>query len=136
MIQPETMDRSQFTKKERLSGTKPIRELIATGDAFLCFPFRIIWQSAGEEQLFPVRIAFSIPKRKFKKATTRNLIRRRIREAYRKNKSFLYNNLIKENKKIILLLVYISEEVLPFSIIEEKIILTLRQVATANEESV
>lgn len=72
-----------------------------------------------QESTAPVKILISVPKRKFKKAVDRNKIKRLIREAYRKKKHLLINQLAE--KKITLLVVYISKTIVEYSEIEEKI---------------
>ena len=52
----------------------------------------------------PAQVAFSVSKRGFRLAVTRNLIKRRMREAYRKNKYILYEYLASENIRLFLLL--------------------------------
>ena len=56
------------------------------------------------------RILISVPKRSFKRAVKRNLLKRRIRESYRRQKSLLSGG-------VDLLFVYTSREVLPYETI-------------------
>jgi ribonuclease P protein component len=53
----------------------------------------------------PAQIAISVPKKSFRLAVTRNLIKRRIREVYRKKKQILYNFLSQESIQIIFILI-------------------------------
>lgn len=78
------------------------------------------WSIATTEQKFPVKIAFAVPKKRFKNATDRNLLKRRMREAFRLNKQELYQSLENKNIKVNILLVYIGSEILSYKEIEEK----------------
>jgi len=64
-------------------------------------------------------MAVSVPKRLFKRAVDRNLLKRRIREAYRLNKSDLYNLLEQKELKLNLVIQYQHKEITGFHAIEE-----------------
>ena len=64
-------------------------------------------------------MAVSVPKRLFKRAVDRNLLKRRIREAYRLNKSDLYKILEQKELKIKLVIQYQHKEIAGFHAIEE-----------------
>ncbi len=100
--------RATFTKAERLTSRKVIDQLFKKGSTdgkqnaartFYLFPFRLLYLypepppsdspslPAGHPTLPAILITVS--KRNFKRAVDRNRIRRRIREAYRLNKTLL-----------------------------------------------
>lgn len=114
-----------FTKAERLCSKVLIDKLIEKGNTFQCFPFKMIWLEI-QEGIAPAQIVISVPKRNFKRAVDRNKLKRRIREAYRKNKTILYEQL--NNKKILLMLVYTAKIITDHKEIEEKLILGLEQL--------
>lgn len=69
-------------------------------------------------QLLP-QLLFSVSKKSFKRAVDRNIIRRRIKEAYRLNKNlFLPNIKIPQHIGII----YIAKEIMEFADIQKKLI--------------
>ena len=70
---------------------------------------------------FPAQVAFSVSKKDFKLAVTRNLIKRRAREAYRKNKHLLYEFLIESNKKIVFTMIFREKAVADYNVIETSI---------------
>jgi len=74
-------------KTERLSGTKAVSELFGRGKAGVCGCLRYKYLHRADDA--PSRIVVSVPKRSFKRAVRRNLIKRRIREAYRRQKFLL-----------------------------------------------
>jgi ribonuclease P protein component len=66
----------------------------------------------------PVLMAVSVPKRLFKKAVDRNLLKRRIREAYRLNKQQLDGLVLPAGQTLHLLIQYQRKEILDFHRIE------------------
>jgi ribonuclease P protein component len=74
-------------KTERLSGTKAVSELFGRGKAGVCGCLRYKYLHRADGA--PSRIVVSVPKRSFKRAVKRNLLKRRIREAYRRQKDLL-----------------------------------------------
>jgi ribonuclease P protein component len=84
--------RYTFSKKERLSSKILIRELFTKGSSFYLYPFKVVYLPLTDNSVTSVthQVLFTVPKRRFKKAVVRNFIRRRMREAYRLNKSDLY----------------------------------------------
>lgn len=67
-------------------------------------------------------MAVSVPKRLFKKAVDRNLIKRRIREAFRLNKPDLYTLLQQKKLKLDLVIQYQSKEIQEYKRIEDGLI--------------
>jgi ribonuclease P protein component len=113
-------ERETFEKNERLCSRKVIAELFENGNYFFCSPFSVVWMNYAEIPL-SAQVAFSVPKRRFKLAITRNLIKRRIKEAYRKNKCNLYRFLNSKNKKIVFIIIYKEDSILDYKIIEKSV---------------
>lgn len=108
-----------LSKKERLSGEKNVQHLFEEGKSMIYYPLRIVFlpNSAQNE---PIRVLFSVPKRRFKKANKRNLLKRRMKEAYRLNKQLLHESSIQSTSAQMIAFTYIANELLPYSLIEEK----------------
>ena len=75
-----------LSKSERLCGKKAIAGLMEHGKGGVAGCLRYKYLKAGEAV---TRILVSVPKRHFKRAVKRNLLKRRIREAYRLQKDLL-----------------------------------------------
>ncbi len=93
MSEKVNISRQTFTKSERLCSTKLISALFESGSIFHTSLFKVVWAYSPSTLPFPAQVAFSVSKRSFKHAVSRNLARRRMREAYRKHKSLLYHHL-------------------------------------------
>jgi len=115
-----------FPKCERLSSKRIIKELFEKGSSLYFYPFRILYLPGEMPSSFP-RVLFTVPKRHFKKAVDRNLLKRRIREAYRLHKVLLFSNPDKKNPAFMGIL-YIAKEEIPFDMIEKKLILALKRL--------
>ncbi len=94
-----------FNKSERLCSHKVISGLFENGNIFYNSLFKVVWSISPVKLQYPAQVAFSVSKRGFKLAVTRNLIKRRIREAYRKNKQILYDHLSSEEIQIVFIVI-------------------------------
>lgn len=124
---------SCFKKTERLSGKKKIENLFFNGRTFFIHPFKIVWIENEILEIPAVKILISVSKRNFKKAVDRNKIKRRIREAYRKNKIPLIQFIESKNKSIIFSIIYVSKEICPYHEIENKIKIVLKKMIAEYE---
>jgi ribonuclease P protein component len=111
-------ERFSFKKAERLSGKTLISKLFTEGKTISSFPLKIIYLFTGFESPYPAQLLVSVPKKNFKRAVNRNLIKRRIREAYRLNKNQLYMGLGVKNKKMLIAIIYTAHEITDYHQIE------------------
>ena len=111
-----------FKKEERLAGEKHIKELFEKGSSFHLYPFRVLSLPNPEPKSQANKILISVAKRNFKRAVDRNLIKRRIREAYRVQKATISEN------SFLLAFVYTAREIEPFQTIKDKLFLVLEKI--------
>lgn len=111
-----------FTKEERLCSKVLLSALFTNGSSFLVYPYRFTWLAATLPQNMPAQVVIGVSKKKFKKSVDRNLIKRKIKEAYRLNKAqLLYSELENHQKKIIFSINYIGKDILGFDTISAKL---------------
>ena len=121
---------NSFGKNERLSSGKDIDKLFARGKKFSVYPLRIFWKICEKEELGEVKIMISVPKKIFARAVDRNLIKRRIREAYRQNKQILLNDeIIKKNLSLEIAFIYNGKDIIEYHELESKVISVLQNIA-------
>ena len=95
-------------KSERLCGATAVADLFEHGKGLTAGCFRCKYRLRSDEE--PCRMVVSVPKRSFKRAVKRNLLKRRIRESYRRQKALL-------GIGVDVLFIYTFKEVLPYEAI-------------------
>ena len=114
-------------KAERLCGKTAVVSLFEAGKNASAGCLRCKYLFRADEA--PSRIVVSVPKRSFKRAVRRNLLKRRLRESYRTQKE-----LLGAAAPLDLLFVYNSKEILDYQIIREDVANILRTIG-ANWEA-
>jgi ribonuclease P protein component len=99
--------RNTLPKKERLCGRKAVSDLLARGKHGSVPGLRYLCLYGNESETD--RIMISVPKKLFKRAVKRNLLKRRIRESWRKQK----HQLSLEGRMDILFM-YTNKEILSY----------------------
>ncbi len=130
-----TLDLKQtFKKGERLKRRKLIKRMFnREGESVAAYPLRIIWLEVELDSNYPAQFALSVPKRAFPKAAHRNVIRRRLREAYRLNKHNLYEFVEKQEKQYAIMVLYTAKEALTFQQIEAKMKVLFKKFVKRNQ---
>jgi len=114
--------RQTLSKNERLKSYKRIRLLFAEGQKMRVQSLLIYFQFQPHVLDTPalghLQMGVTVGARYFKKAVDRNLIKRRIREAYRKNNNEIKNVLAEHKMNMDVFFVYTHAEVLLYNQIE------------------
>jgi ribonuclease P protein component len=111
--------RETFDKAEKLCSRKIISALFESGNIFYTSCFKVVWGKSPLVLPRPAQVTFSVSKRGFRLAVTRNLIKRRMRETYRKNKALLYEHLISINSQIAFVVILRGNSVPDYITIEK-----------------
>ena len=124
--------RNTFKKSERLC-SRILMDCLFQGDnrTATAYPLRAVFLPVEEEQQKGVSILISVPKKRFHDAVDRNRVKRRIREAYRKNKHDLAEQVAQSGKGLLVALIYVSAEIETTEQIEKRMIRLLDKISAA-----
>ncbi len=125
------MGRFTFKKAERLSKEKTIQELFNRGSSFYLYPFKVMYMLNPDQSVTAPQVLISVSSRNFPRAVDRNLIKRRMREAYRLQKEIIQHG----SKQGIFAFLYTSKTALPFAEIKNKLFLVLGKMEKLNLDS-
>ena len=122
----------RLRKEERLCSKKLIDTLFGTGGshAMTAYPLKAVYRlidskretSVSKEMVMEskVQVLVSVPKKHFKRAVKRNRVKRQVREAYRKHKSYVtlrVNELT--DKQLLIAFIWLSNELIDSVTIEQ-----------------
>lgn len=128
------MSAESFKKAERLSSKKTIEGLFSRGKSSFNYPIKFVWLQIADDSPFPVKVLVTASKKKVRKAVERNKVKRRLREAYRRNKTPLFESLMKTNRKLALGIIYLGKNTGNYEEIEQKIIELITRLIEDNEK--
>jgi ribonuclease P protein component len=123
------MGKYAFSKKERLSKEIWIQVLFERGSSFYFHPFKVLYLPHPDPGSTVNEVLISVPKRQFKRAVDRNKIKRRLREAYRLNKSEM-----SAANKYLIAYIYTAKTILPSETFQQKILGTIQKISSLKNE--
>lgn len=107
---------------ERLRGEIRIGRVFQSGQSFFVYPFRCVYTIepvSGSEA--GVEFLISVPKKNHRRANKRNLLKRRVREAYRTQKGPVVLSAAEKHVKVSLALIFSTKDILDFRTIKDAV---------------
>ena len=124
-------ERFTLSKEERICSKKLINELFTgNGRSMSAFPLRVVFMKRTIVDDQPrAAMLVSVPKRYFKHAVDRNRVKRQVREAFRRNKSIITQNLTDDHEAVAMAFVWLTNEKYPSSEVENRMVRLLTRIS-------
>lgn len=124
-------ERFTLSKEERICSKKLINELFTgNGRSMTAFPLRVVFMKRTIVDDQPrAAMLVSVPKRYFKHAVDRNRVKRQVREAFRRNKSIITQNLTDDHEAVAMAFVWLTDEKFPSSEVENHMVRLLTRIS-------
>ncbi len=116
----------KFPKSYMLCSRDTLSEVYSKGKGVFKHPFSAKILVGNKDLPEAFEIAISVPKRRIPKAHDRNKIKRKVKEALRKNKNILESFLSQSEQSMSILLVYSTNEAMEYKDIEKQLIKLLQ----------
>ena len=117
-----------FPKNQKLCNEKAIERLFENGKSLTEKPFRIIYNIDNNNEDVFLKALIVVAKKQVRLASDRNVIKRRVKEAYRLQKTELEKYLKSNNHQLNLAIIYQKHKILDYKLIEVKIKLLLSRL--------
>ena len=115
----------EFPKKQKLCNETAVKDIFSNGNSFVINPIRLVWKEQVNSDDVVIKSIIVVPKKQLKLAADRNIVKRRMKEAYRLNKAEIEHFLADKNRQLNVAIVYQNEKILSYKEIEERIKLIL-----------
>ena len=124
-------ERFTLSKEERICSKKLINELFTgNGRSMTAFPLRVVFMKRTIVDDQPrAAMLVSVPQRYFKHAVDRNRVKRQVREAFRRNKSIITQNLTDDHDAVAMAFVWLTNEKYPSSEVENRMVRLLTRIS-------
>lgn len=124
------MTGNRLYKSEKLCSRLAIARLFGgeAGRGTTAYPLRAVY-AVTPDDASPTRFLISIPKKRHRRAVARVLLRRRVREAYRLNRTRLADVAAATRCHVDIAFLYLSNDVADYRRIEQQMCLILDRIA-------
>lgn len=120
---------AKLPKSERIHLDSHIDSLFKGGRRGYAHPLKYCWlTSEQQEGGAPVAVMFSVPKKAFKRAWKRNLIKRRMKESYRRRKAPLMEKAVAVSRRVEIAFICSADEIPDFKTIDNAVAKILEQI--------
>ena len=114
-----------FHKQEKLSQKETIDSIFQkNGESIFQPPLLFVYLKKELKTPYSCQLLVSVGKRKFKKASDRNRIKRQITDIYRLQKQRIYK-VIKDDTQYAIGVIYLGKELPEYQILEKKLTLSI-----------
>ncbi|MFI3292172.1 MAG: ribonuclease P protein component [Rikenellaceae bacterium] len=126
---------------ERLRSLGAIKRLFESGNSGFVYPIRYVWSSSQldnqsdtqpDSQSNSAEVLFNVPKKFHRRANKRNLLRRRVKEAYRLQKSIILDCEGSAPRSLDIALIYSTKESRSYKTIHNALRKILEHIAQCN----
>lgn len=126
------LHRNTFKKSERLC-SRILMDRLFQGDnrSVSAYPLRAVFIPVDQAEQQGVSVLISVPKKRFHDAVDRNRVKRQIREAYRKCKHGLVEQMLAREQGLLIAFIYVSAQIESSAYIEKRVMRLLDKIGEA-----